>query len=1552
MIRQSWRPPGEGEVELADVQLSDRRAGDLSTHGGYEPIGWGTSSAGGTTGGAMSSSGMGPYDSMAGGGIHGDGYDVHHDAGAEKYGDISKTRLLGNAEFPEPFSKTGRGGPMERLSNCLAARWKIILLSWLAIAVVGIVIALVVSLTVSPKSSPSSAAPPFPPPLPPISSPLPFSPAPTSSLMVLPPSPPPLSSPPLPPLPPAYLFSLCNYNSSALPEDIRAVPLSYNLSLSLPDYEAFKVMAVSSTQQLLARSFNATVSLLLNVTGSSTACLVLNAAGLVIKRVDVVKLLSSGNGGTVAGNTSSSNNSSSGGGEGALGGKRLLLGLQPQQQDPLEPQCLCGCNSTSIPCSASTIKPAGSESIIVDLAGLVMATGDLWRISFDYTSSIRAVSDGIGLFVSDPWVADGPSTDVLLTTQFEDNYARYLMPCFDHPLYKANFTVGVELPANLTALSNGLQLVSTPTTPNRKLVKFETTPIMPVYSLAIAAGNLTSQESTRSPMRLRVWGPSSMNVSGRLQSALRIAEASYSFYSNYTGKPLPLNKLDLVAVPGKGYAMENWGLLMFDTERFTCPSGNPSAWDLFQAADVICHEMAHQWFGNWVTCKDWDNLALNEGVTSYAEYDCAAAVLDYILSFNGSTPTAPLPVYSPGLPLAEPLRRLVVPPLGMLPGVHEGVVGRARWADENPLVGVPLDKDANAVLVYSKAATILDAAAGLVGQDGLRSALQNLLTAYAYQNADVWGLAKLLGKQAALKWNGSELGDQDAFASGIMGWFTTPGIPLVTATDVTPAPPPRPPAVAPIQPSLSQSPPVPSPPLPPSPSPPPLPPAPPQTPPSPLPPSPSPPPLPPAPLPSPLPPSPSPPPSLLSPPQTPSLPFPPSPPSSVTPPSSSPPLPQPSNPQSGVPFPPPPSPPPTLSPSGELSPPLSAPLQPPASPVRNLAGGSRRQLLANNEPLQLAQALPPPLPSPSVSSPPPLTPLPLPTVPQTTTLQLSQQRLCGWGLLPPEVVCAAGGTYTAQASKLQCPGATAAGTDQANLTRWWLPVATYAAFSGGGGTAISNMLLLSNASGGLAQRNLTYGLPSNKWILRRPGFTGMYVSAYGAATPGTSGSSKAHLADLLSMIRSASLDATMSASDRLAAILDAQAVLQDVLTTAFSLPASANSSISSGPVVEDSMLLLPPGSVPGAAAMSNGARLPAVLVAIDAALKSPMAMTGAGLYTLVQPALMALEYLQSLLATAGTASTATATCNADLQSWVLARLGPVANAITNGTIQATSNKAGSSTDRFLLRLAQSNVVTEAALWGDPGARNFSCSLAASIAAVSPDWLPAALAVPLGAPGGCSLATTPGAPSPGDAFNASLAQVFSATDTEVRATHLFALSYAGGVEQRSRMLTVLQDGVSPPNGTVQLSKFMVQEILGRLVSSAQRYAFLKANDTMTSPQSSAPVNELLTAALSGPSVSNGVLTLISAIAGNRTSLSLSMLEQIVGRSLTTEDQMNTLGALLCSNTTASNSYIANVAPEDLSAARSRILGRAQSRLRWIAKFLQPVCAFLKAEALGR
>ncbi|EFJ41093.1 hypothetical protein VOLCADRAFT_98977 [Volvox carteri f. nagariensis] len=1219
---------------------------------------------------------------MSSGGAPGDWYDTQYDTYTDKFADGDGTRLLASSGISAGGKGAGGGGGgrMERLSDYLAVRWKVVVLAWLAVAVVGI-----------------------------------------ASF-------------------PGFL------SSSSLPADPRAVPQSYQLHLSLPAYGAFTTPTPASgtAPSPPPPTFSAVASLQLLVTGAPTSCLVLHAANLNISRLDVEQLGSSGSSGRENEGT-------------AAGGRRRLQQQPPPPPPPaaLLSRCLCGCNDSSPACSVATIQSATSQSIVLNLNGLVLATGDQWRLTLTYTGSVRPSSDGFGLFMSDPWVADtpvgaAPSNSVLLTTQFEDNFARYLLPCFDAPGYKANFSVAVELPDNLTVLSNTPPLSSVPvtttattttTTGGRKLVTFavsqgfahvplsvlrppavgRTTPVMPVYALAIAAGNMTSLNSnittfpmaTSSPppehlspqppnprmysggssssssMQIRVWGPASMNATRRLAGSLGIAEAAYSFYLNYTGMALPLSKLDLVAVPGKSYAMENWGLLMFDTE--SCPSCGTCA-------------------PNYLVMPQ-DNLALNEGVASYIEYDCIAAVLPSVL-----------PLSSYGLSLAEPLRRLVVPPLGMAAGVHEGVLWRSRWADEDPLVGAPLDANASSVLVYSKAAAILDAAAGLAGQEGLRRALQGLLASNMYGTATVSDLVDRIAAEAAGQWNGTLLGDQEAVAAGVMGWFTKPG---VADSDERP--------------------------------------------------------------------------SAL-----------------------------------------------------------------PAAAVQlgSVARGERADA-ANYTPV------------------------------------------------------------------LRCPGnpsGPGSGTTgiPANLTTttatWWLPLLAVSADGSSpptgpsGGPAVPPLLLFP----------LPYGLPSDKWMLRGPGFTGMYVTAYGSPV-GVNGT-----------------------------VLDAQMVLRDTLALAFSLPATTsttNPTAAGAPLGDPSaLLLLPSGSVPGVAAAGNTAPLPAVLAAIDTALTSPLARTGAGMYSLGQPALMALDYLQGLFASSSNSS---ASCNADLQRWVVRRVGPLARAATNNTA-----KPDNLVDQFLLRLAQSQIVTEAALWGDSGARDFACSLAAQIyaatpssaaeggtGAVDPDWLPAALAVPLGA-----------------AFNASLTQLMSPTaDPEVVAARLYALSYTGDAVLRSSLLDVLQAGLNLSGsvgtgrggaGARVLSRSLVEGVMGRLVGSAQRDVFFKAaasggggdlggsgsgTNSTIHQTSQPPFNELLSAALTGTPAagSGGLMGLISTLAGNDGGRALGVLESTVARFLTSPEQLSNLSDLLCGRGPASAFYTTGVAAADLATARSRILGRAQSRLQWIA-----------------
>ncbi|KXZ45131.1 hypothetical protein GPECTOR_58g580 [Gonium pectorale] len=1291
MIRQNWRPPGEGEVELADIQLTDgsRQAGEASTTGGAGAS-WGPGGSPDPYRG-----GERPDNGLMYGGAHGDTYDATPNENADGL------RLLG-ADFSQTYKAPSGGGPLERLSNRIAARWKIVILAWLAMAFVGIIIAVPVSLTLT-----------------------------------------------------------------TLPSDPRARPLAYELRLSLPAgaFVAPNISAngvvqpppASTASSAPLGSFDASASLLLNMT-TDTSCLVLQAAALNISRVNV-SVVSNPDPGSGSGATS--------GGSGGLGRRRLA-----QSASASASWCLCGCDAV-LSCASSVLQ-ASSESIVLDLGSRVLAAGSQVRLSLSYSGPIRSTAEGYGLFVSDPWVGDTPANgsalpaDVLLTTQLEGRGARHLLPSLDEPSYKATFKVSVELPAGLTALSNTPGTAAPAATDGRTVYSFLATPPMSSYLLAVAAG--------------------------KMSSIGMVVQTNY--YLSYTQVALPLAKLDMLVVPGKTYGMENWGLIMYDVGRFMCPAAGAgtSAWDVFQAVDVICHEMAHQWFGNLVTCKDFDNIALNEGVASYVEYDCISAVLPYVLA-GGAAAAAPLPSYPPPLPLAPLLRRFVLPPIGQPHGSHEGPISLSRWIDEDPSIGAVLGATASRaaavsnVVAYAKAATALAAAAGLVGEAGVRAALRNLLTpSYVYGTATLADLVGLVADQAAGPLNASSpadaaaLGGRDAVFAGMMGWLTTPGVPLLTASDATPAPPPPP---------------------------------------------------------SPLPP---------------------------------------------------------------------APPSPPAPPVPGFNDTAN----------------------------------------------------------PPTLLCPGALATPANASTSADPTANATGATDASA--WWLPVAVSAAgrTSSGGGDAL---FVLNSPAGQQTQVSLSVPQPADTWVLRRRGFTQMYLSAYdGPVASGASGTP--HIASLLSAVKAgfglpppaAAAPPAPEASDpaladRLAAVADAQSVLQDEMMRLLS------------PFTPPADTLLPAGAVPGAAAPGNAAPVPAVLALMDTALTSPLAFTGAGLHSLL-PLLMGLEYLQGILATAA-ADAATASCNADLGNWVLRRLKPLAAAAmasATGAANASAIAAGecphcaSATDRFALRLATWAIVTEAALWGDADARAFACRQAANLTAADPDLLPAALAVPLAAPGGCGA----DGPDPDTAFNATLAAFAAAADPDTLSTRLFALAYGRGLAgPRTRLLGLLRSGVLASQGNYSFdsaAQYYVRPVpsnvatvvLSRMVASAQRELFFAVRDAAAASNGTGAGPLVGTAPNLPPG--NDVLSVVMLNAKNfpfatlisgQGSRALSMLENAVGRALTTRDQLATVAALL--NDEAFTGPASAHSPGALDSARSRILGRAQSRLSWLAANKGPICAFLKAES---
>lgn len=335
----------------------------------------------------------------------------------------------------------------------------------------------------------------------------------------------------------------------------------------------------------------------------------------------------------------------------------------------------------------------------------------------------------------------------LIATQFESHHAREAFPCIDEPEAKATFDLSLITPNVRTIIANTpvlKQVIKTDVTTTR----FESTPRMSTYLLAFCFGDLDSLEATTKDGVLVRTFATPDNIQ-HTKFALDCAVKTLEFYNQYFDIAYPLPKCDFIALPDfASGAMENWGCITFREQALLVDPKNTSLHLKQYVANVVAHELTHQWFGNLVTMKWWNDLWLNESFASWMSYLAVDEIFpDWKVWTQFIVDEQSLALKLDALENTHPIQVAIHHP------------------DE---IRTIFD-----AISYEKGASVLNMLHKYLGADDFRNGLRLYLKKHAYGNTDstdLWAALENVSKKPVTEFMSS--------------WTTTPGYPIVYA-DVT-----------------------------------------------------------------------------------------------------------------------------------------------------------------------------------------------------------------------------------------------------------------------------------------------------------------------------------------------------------------------------------------------------------------------------------------------------------------------------------------------------------------------------------------------------------------------------------------------------------------------------------------------------------------------------------------------------------------------------------------------------------------------------------------------
>jgi aminopeptidase N len=263
---------------------------------------------------------------------------------------------------------------------------------------------------------------------------------------------------------------------------------------------------------------------------------------------------------------------------------------------------------------ASGSQTAVPAKYAYDGSYLIVNLGSRWHPGQDGTLRVRYRLDnpksGLHFFAPSKSEPDAP---LLVWSQGESTFNRYWFPCFDQPDQRQTSQLVVTVPEGFEVVSNGKLLGRKPNADKTVTFDWRQDKPHPAYLVTLVVGQFDVVEEEWDGIPVMYYVPKGRR--DEVAPTFAHTREMLTFFSHRFGIHYPWDKYAQVMCYQFGGGMENTSAttmgdrILLDQRSLL---DRTSDW-------IISHEMAHQWWGDMVTCRDWSHTWLNEGFASYAE---------------------------------------------------------------------------------------------------------------------------------------------------------------------------------------------------------------------------------------------------------------------------------------------------------------------------------------------------------------------------------------------------------------------------------------------------------------------------------------------------------------------------------------------------------------------------------------------------------------------------------------------------------------------------------------------------------------------------------------------------------------------------------------------------------------------------------------------------------------------------------------------------------------------------------------------------------------------